>query len=253
MAGLLWFSGWIDLINARIGRAMSWAILAAVIVSSVNASIRYAFNTSSNSWLELQWHLFSAVFLLGAAYTFQKNEHIRIDILNSRLSATTRNVIDVFGHIFFLLPFSGLLLWLGTSNAWRSFSSTGAVTLTQMGFFVSLILLGVLVWALVSYVPSLKRSASTAGRFVPAAVVVGLLFILDIYAFSKLMTAVQPFWEQSSSAGGLPTWPARFLIPLGFLSLFMQGISELIKRIAVIKGLIPDPHASTASAHGSVE
>ncbi|MEI6505791.1 MAG: TRAP transporter small permease subunit [Planctomycetota bacterium] len=152
----------------------------------------------------MQWHLFSAAFLLGAAYTFQKNEHIRIDIINSRLSQNTRNVIELVGHVVFLLPFAGLLMWLGTSNAWRSFSSTGAVTVTQISFFVSLIVLGILIWGAVSYVPSLRKTPGQEGKFIPYALLVGVCLILDIYMVSNLMKAVQPFWEQSSSAGGLP-------------------------------------------------
>ena len=253
MSVLLCFSRWVDFINEKVGRAMSWAILASVLVSSVNASIRYAFNTSSNAWLEMQWHLFSAVFLLGAAYTFQKNEHIRIDIINSRLSQTTRNVIDCIGHVLFLMPFAGLLAWLGVSNAWRAFSSTGGVSGAQVGFFAALIALGVLLYGAFAYAPSLRRTPGQEGKFIPVAAVCGVLILIDLYLLNGLFKIVSPFWEQSSSAGGLPTWPARFLIPLGFISLFAQGVSELIKRIAIMQGLITDPHEGTAGAHGSVE
>ena len=181
MTGLLSLSRIIDFINERIGKLMGWAILAAVLVSSINALIRFTFNQSSNAWLELQWYLFGAVFLLGSAYTFQRNEHIRIDIINSRLAARTRNSIDVIGHIFFLAPFCLIMVTLGTAFFLRSFASG----------------------------------------------------------------------EGSSSAGGLTVWPAKLMIPLGFFLLLLQGLSELIKRVAVMRGLIPDPYAGTGGAHGA--
>ncbi len=180
MAGLLRLSRWIDALNARIGKAMSWFILAAVIVSSVNASVRFAISKSSNSWLELQWYLFGAVVLLGSAYTLQQNEHIRIDIISSRLSANARNWIDIFGHIFFLAPLCIVMIWLGAPFFWRSITSG----------------------------------------------------------------------EISASAGGLIMWPAKMLVPLGFILLMLQGVSEFIKRVAVMKGLIADPHAGPG-AHGA--
>ena len=105
MSAMLAISRMIDAINERLGKAMGWFILAAVIVSSVNALIRYSFNLSSNAWLEMQWYLFGAVFLLAAAYTLQANEHIRIDIVSGQLSKRTRDWIDIVGHIFFLMPF----------------------------------------------------------------------------------------------------------------------------------------------------
>lgn len=123
MQGLLQLSRLIDAVNATIGRAMSWLVLAAVIVSSVNASVRFAVSKSSNAWLELQWYLFGAVVLLGAAYTLQQNEHIRIDIISSRLSARTRNWIDVIGHLLFLAPLCIVLLWLGVPFFMRAFTS----------------------------------------------------------------------------------------------------------------------------------
>lgn len=180
MQGLLQISRAIDTFNQRIGKAMGWFVLAAVIVSSVNATVRFALSRSSNAWLELQWYLFGAVVLLGAAYTLQKNEHIRIDIISSRLSQRARDWIDIVGHVFFLGPLCGLMVWLGTP-----------------------------------------------------------VFLRDIKS-----------GEISSSAGGLLLWPAKLLIPLGFLLLLLQGVSELIKRIAVMRGLIADPHARS-SAHGA--
>ena len=151
-------------------------------VSSLNAIVRYAFNTSSNAFLELQWYLFGAVVLLGAAYTFKANEHIRIDILSSRLSKRSRDWIDIVGHILFLMPLCLVIMWLGWPFFLRSFAQA----------------------------------------------------------------------EVSSSAGGLIVWPAKLLVPLGFTILFIQSISELIKRVAVMQGLIEDPHG-VASAHAPTE
>lgn len=179
---LLQFSRATDWVNRRIGKMMGWLVLAAVLVSSTNAISRYALNMSSNAWLELQWYLFGAVFLLGAAYTLEQNEHIRIDIFNSRMKPRTRHIIDIIGHVFFLLPLCLLILWLGVPFFWRSFMSG----------------------------------------------------------------------EVSSSAGGLIIWPAKLLVPVGFFLLLMQAFSELIKRVAVMQGRIPDPHAST-TAHGAME
>src|SRR5665647_564900 len=121
MSGLLSLSRVIDTINIKIGKAMGWFILAAVMVSSINALVRFTFNRSSNSWLELQWYLFGAVFLLGCAYTFQQNEHIRIDIISSRLSKRTRDWIDVIGHIFFLAPLCLVVIYLSGPFFLRSF------------------------------------------------------------------------------------------------------------------------------------
>lgn len=181
MSSMLALSRMIDAITERIGKAMGWLILAAVLVSSVNALVRFSINRSSNSWLELQWYLFGAVVLLGAAYTFKANEHIRIDILSSRLSKRTRDWIDVMGHVVFLMPLCLIIMWLGWPFFLRSFAQG----------------------------------------------------------------------EVSSSAGGLIVWPAKLLVPLGFTILFAQAISELIKRIAVIKGLIEDPHGAEAGPHGA--
>lgn len=171
MKSLLKFSAFIDTQNERIGRIVIWAVLLAVLVSAANAIVRKAFNVSSNAFLELQWYLFSAIFLLCAGYTLLRNEHIRIDVITGRLSARTQNWIDVFGIIFFLLPMSVLVLWL----SWPVFVS-----------------------------------AWVSG-------------------------------EHSSSAGGLLVWPARLMVPVGFALLTLQGCSELIKRIAFLRGLIANP------------
>lgn len=182
MDGLLGVSRLIDGLTSRIGKIAGWAIFAAVLVSSLNALVRFTFNYSKNSFLEAQWYLFGFVILLGAAYTFQKNEHIRIDIISSRLSANARHWIDILGHLVILMPFCLLMAYLGSIFFARSFASG----------------------------------------------------------------------EISSSAGGLTLWPAKLLVPAGFILLFAQAVSELIKRIAVVKGIIPDPYASHG-AHGSTE
>lgn len=177
MKGLLRLSSLVDATTALIGRYISWLILLAVLVSAGNAIIRKVFDTSSNAWLELQWYLFGAVFLLAAAYTLQRNEHIRIDIISGRLSQKARNWIDVFGHLFMLFPFVLLIVYYSFPYAVGSFQSQ----------------------------------------------------------------------EMSSSAGGLILWPAKALIPASFILLTLQAFSELVKRIAVMRGVIDDP---TPQHHG---
>ena len=172
LKSLLPFSQRIDAINAWLGRHLSWLILAAVVVSALNATVRKVFDTSSNSWLELQWVLFSIVFLMCSPWTLLANEHIRIDIVNNLLPKWLRNSIEVVGHSLFLLPLTIIMVWTG--------------------------------------VPFFLRS-------------------IEIN-------------EQSGNAGGLPQWPAKSLIMIGFAFLLIQGISELIKRLAVVRQLIPDPH-----------
>ena len=168
----------IDAITTWIGKRLSWLIIAAVLVSAVNATVRKVFDTSSNSFLELQWVLFSIVFLLCSPWTLLANEHIRIDIVNNLLPRQIRNTIDVIGHAFFLLPLTVVMI------------------LTAVPFF------------LVSYSQN----------------------------------------EQSLNAGGLPQWPSKGLIMIAFIMLFVQGLSELIKRLAIMRDLIPDPHAGQKSS-----
>ena len=120
MEGLLRLSGGIDRLTEFIGRQVRWLILAAVLVSAVNAIIRKTFDTSSNAWLELQGALFGAVFMFAAAYVLQKNGHVRIDALSSHLSKRTRDWIDLFGHVVFLLPFCLLMVWLGIPYFWEA-------------------------------------------------------------------------------------------------------------------------------------
>src|SRR3954463_12712214 len=178
LQSLLSLSRGIDAFTRWTGKRLAWLILLAVIVSAVNAVIRKVFDTSSNSWLELQWLLFSIVFLLCSPWTLLDNEHIRIDIVNNMMPKKLRDSIDVMGHAIFLMPLTVVMIITG--------------------------------------VPFFRRS-----------------FEIN---------------EQSGNAGGLPQWPAKSLIMLGFAFLLVQGISELIKRIAVMRGIIPDPHASQVHA-----
>lgn len=171
MNALLAFSRAVDAINERIGKATYWLVLAAVLISATNAIVRKAFDMSSNAFLEIQWYLFSAVFLLCAGYTLLKNEHIRIDVIAGRLSRRTQTWIDVLGTLFFLLPMVALILY--ESIPW---------------------------------------------------------FIRTWYS-----------GEISGSAGGLILWPAKILVPIGFVLLGLQAFSELFKRIAFLKGVGPDP------------
>lgn len=119
---LLGISRGIDALNEKIGAWVSWLSLAAVLVSSANAIMRYSFDLSSNAWLELQWYLFSAMFLLAAAYSLRHNEHVRIDIIFNRLSPKKQAMIDTFGVIIFLFPMTLLIIydgWKFFEEAWR--------------------------------------------------------------------------------------------------------------------------------------
>ncbi len=120
---LLSISKWIDVINEKIGLAVGWAVLAAVMICSGNALIRYAFNMSSNAWLEIQWYLFSLMFLLAASYTLRRNEHVRIDVIVGRLSKRTQVWVDLFGFVFFLLPMTTLILYYAIPYAMVSYTS----------------------------------------------------------------------------------------------------------------------------------
>jgi TRAP-type mannitol/chloroaromatic compound transport system permease small subunit len=171
LSALLKISQFIDNLNERIGKLTMWLILAAVLISATNAVVRKAFNMSSNGFLEIQWYLFAAVFLLGAGYTMKRQEHVKIDVVSSRFSKTTQIWIDIVGIVCFLFPF--------------------------------------------------------------VITVIDLSLPLVIKAWHS--------GEMSSNAGGLIRWPVFALLPLGFLFLGLQGISELIKRIAFLKGLVPDP------------
>lgn len=123
MNGLLAFARAVDALNERVGKAITWLILVVVIISAGNAVVRYTADWSSNGLLEIQWYLFSAIFLLGAGYVLKRNEHIRIDVIAGRTSPRTQNWIDVFGIVVFMLPMVILTMWLSWpvfTLAWHS-------------------------------------------------------------------------------------------------------------------------------------
>ena len=142
MEGLLRLSGVIDRLTELIGWQVRWLILAAVLVSAANAIIRKTFDTSSNAWLELQGYLFGAVFMFAAAYVLQKNGHVRIDAVSSHFSKRTRDWIDLFGHVFFLLPFCILMVWLGIPYFWEALrngeisNNAGGLIVWPIKFFI---------------------------------------------------------------------------------------------------------------------
>jgi len=123
MQGLLKLSRAIDWLSERIGRTVFWLVLVAVLISAGNAIIRKAFDMSSNAWLEVQWYLFSAIFLLCAGYTLLRNEHVRIDVLLHRLPKRTQILIDIFGFIFFMAPFVLLMVYLSWPVFMRAYVS----------------------------------------------------------------------------------------------------------------------------------
>jgi len=171
VATLLQLSRLIDRMSELIGKSVAWLVLAAVLISALNAAVRKAFNTSSNAYLEIQWYLFAAVFLLAAGYTMLRQEHVKIDVISGRFTKRTQVWIDIIGLAFFVLPLVYTVIHLSLPLAIRS-------------------------------------------------------YVMN---------------EYSSNAGGLIRWPVFALLPLGFLLLGVQAISELIKRIAFLKGLVPDP------------
>ena len=177
MNALLALSRAIDAVTERVGRIVYWLVLVVVLISAANASVRKLFNYSSNAYLEIQWYLFSIIFLFGAGYTLLRNEHVRIDIIQGRLSPRAQNWIDVIGIVLFLWPMSIIIMYLS--------------------------------WPL--FIDSWTRN------------------------------------EVSTNAGGLTIWPARLMVPVGFALLLIQSLSELIKRIAFLRGMIPDP----LQKHGS--
>ncbi|WP_312564701.1 TRAP transporter small permease subunit [Comamonas sp.] len=171
MQALLRLSQGIDRLNAWVGKYVIWLILAATVISGVNAVVRKVFHTSSNAFLEVQWYFFAASFLLAAGYTLLEKEHVKVDVINARLSLRTRVWIDVLGFTLFLTPMCALVLYYG--------------------------------------IPFFLQAWNTG--------------------------------EMSSNAGGLIRWPVYLMMPLGFGLLLLQGLSELIKRIAFLMGLIEDP------------
>lgn len=171
MQALLKISNAIDGLNRFIGKHVIWLILASVVISAVNAAVRKALNIGSNAFLEVQWYLFAATFLLASAFTLLNGEHVKIDVIYSRFQKRTQTWIDVFGFTFFLLPFCSAIIWFSVPFFLKGFNSG----------------------------------------------------------------------EMSSNAGGLIRWPVYALMPLGFSLLWLQGVSELIKRLAFLMGLIDDP------------
>ena len=164
---LLTISRVIDAITGAIGRWVSWLLLAAVLVSAGNAVIRKMFDISSNAWLELQWYLFGTVFMLAAAYTLLKNEHIRIDIVSSSWSKRTRDWIDLILHIIFLVPFSFLLTYLAWPWFWNSYS-IGEISSSAGGLVVwpakAAVLLGFILLSAQAISEIIKRAAIIAGQ-----------------------------------------------------------------------------------------
>jgi TRAP-type mannitol/chloroaromatic compound transport system permease small subunit len=168
---LLSLSKRIDAFSEWMGRWVAWLVLFAVLISAANASMRKAFNMSSNGFLEIQWYLFAAVFLLASGYTLLRQEHVKIDVVSGRFSKRTQIWIDIIGICIFLLPFTFMITKLA------------------------------------------------------------LPLVINAYLTG----------EVSSNAGGLIRWPVFALLPLGMTVLAIQAISELIKRIAFLQGLVPDP------------
>jgi TRAP-type mannitol/chloroaromatic compound transport system permease small subunit len=167
VSGLLGISRLIDFLNERIGKITAWAIVVAILVSAINAIIRKVFGTSSNAWLELQWYLFGAVFMLCASWTLRVNEHIRIDIVSNRLTKRKRDWVDIFGHLFFLLPFVLVMIYLSWPFFWRSYNS-GEVSTNAGGLLIwpakGLILLGFILLAFQWLSEFIKRIAIMRGE-----------------------------------------------------------------------------------------
>ncbi len=161
---LLSFSAAIDAINEKIGVVCNWLVLLACVVSAGNAMVRYAYDQSSNGWLEIQWYMFAVIVMFGAAYTLKRNEHVRVDLLYMTLGRRGQLWVDILGTLFFLLPTCAILAWLS--------------------------------WP----------------------------FFIQAYNVN----------EHSSNAGGLLRWPIKFVLPVGFALLALQGVSELIKRVAFL-------------------
>jgi TRAP-type mannitol/chloroaromatic compound transport system permease small subunit len=171
LGALLTLSRWIDSLNEFIGRWLSWLVLFAVLISAGNAIMRKTFDMSSNAFLEIQWYLFAATFLVAAGYTLLRQEHVKIDVVLHRFTRRTQVMVEIFGLLAFLLPF----VFAMTTSVW------------------------------------------------------------------PLVVGAYKSGEMSSNAGGLIRWPVFAMVPLGFALLGLQGVSELIKRIAFLQGLVDDP------------
>ena len=171
MNGLLKLTRAIDALNLKVGKGLFWLVFAAVVISAANALVRKTFSMSSNAFLEVQWYLFAAVFLLGAGHVMLLNEHVRIDVVSQSLSRRTQIWIDIIGLLVFEIPLSVYIMWLTVPLTWTAY---------QTG-------------------------------------------------------------EMSTNAGGLIRWPSYLMMPLGFLLLGLQAVSEIIKRVAFLRGVGPDP------------
>src|SRR5262245_5687469 len=112
MRPLLAFTDAVDWLTERIGQTLKWLVLFSSLISAGNALVRYTFHNSSNAWLEIQWYMFGAMFLLAAGYALKHEEHVRVDVFFSRMSPRTQAWIDVFGGIFFLMPTAVLISWM---------------------------------------------------------------------------------------------------------------------------------------------
>ena len=170
MRSLLAFSALIDALNEKIGNICNWLVLLACVVSAGNAMVRYAYDTSSNAWLEIQWYMFAVIVMLGASYTMKRNEHVRVDLFYMTLSRRGQLWIDILGALVFLLPTCAILAWLSWPFFMQSFN----------------------------------------------------------------------VYEHSSNAGGLLRWPIKLVLPVGFALVALQGVSELIKRVAFLNGYAVD-------------
>jgi TRAP-type mannitol/chloroaromatic compound transport system permease small subunit len=231
---LLRASRLIDAVNERIGRWVAWAIFVAVVISTGNAIIRKTFDMSSNAWLEAQWYLFGAVFMLCSAWTLLANEHIRIDIVNNTMPNWLKQTIEVVGHALFLLPFTLMMIWFSWGFVRISFAQTGVTTahVTFMSVFCAFLVSCYL------FASAIDREAR-AQSFLFGAAALGLLVAVFV-----LGAGIRSTWEISQNAGGLIVWPAKFILLLGWILLSAQGLSELVKRIAIIQGRIADVHAA---------
>ena len=167
---LLSFSSIIDYVNEKIGVVCNWLVLLACIVSGGNAMVRYAYDQSSNAWLEVQWYMFAVIVMFGAAYTLKRNEHVRVDLFYMTLSRRGQLWVDILGTLVFLIPTCAILSWLS--------------------------------WP----------------------------FFMQAYNVG----------EHSSNAGGLLRWPIKLVLPVGFVLVALQGISELIKRVAFLNDIPVD-------------
>jgi TRAP-type mannitol/chloroaromatic compound transport system permease small subunit len=168
MQVLLTLSRLIDALNERLGRAANWMVLGACLISAANAMSRYAFDLSSNAWLEIQWYLFAGIVMLGASYTLKMNEHVRVDIVYTHLSERGKEWLDLVGTAVFLVPSMLVIAWYS--------------------------------------IPFFQLSWHTQ--------------------------------EISGNAGGLIRWPVKILVPIGFTLVALQGVSEIIKRAAALRGYV---------------